>query len=385
MRKDLTKRNHSAKLPVRTARAGRGTRALGGPQSRWARRALVVACLVSPMLSTGCRSGKPGWNLFGRRSEPSAEMLAGSGPTLTYPAPPSAKSTPEAIASIAGGTSPSTPGTPTTPSMGVPGVTPPGGSNPYALAGNQTTPPAYAIPGSTPPPSTAASANPTPSYAAAAANGYAAGGTPVASPGTPTNSVASATNPAGASASAPAPPTTPPSGYQLAGTSPSATPPAAGNSQTETKANAFALPAMNSLTPSRLAGGQKTPGQPASSATEASQPTTPNHASGGGFTLPSGIVATSTSTTQAAPTTPSAAKTAPSTPSDSGTAVAALGNSSTGSSKPEAASSPVPSETDSSPAFQTATATKANSSGAISPAGYTPGSTGATGGYPIQR
>ncbi|GAA4466440.1 hypothetical protein [Novipirellula rosea] len=42
--------------------------------------------------------------MFARRSEPSAEALAGAGPTKTYPAPPSATATPEAIASVAGGT-----------------------------------------------------------------------------------------------------------------------------------------------------------------------------------------------------------------------------------------------------------------------------------------
>ena len=55
----------------------------------------------------------PGMNLFGMRSEPSAAALAGTGPSTTYPAPPSASATPEAIASIAGGTSiPVSPGEP---------------------------------------------------------------------------------------------------------------------------------------------------------------------------------------------------------------------------------------------------------------------------------
>jgi hypothetical protein len=53
----------------------------------------------------GCRAGKSsGSNLFGFNSEPSPEALAGSGPSTTYPAPPSDSATPEAIASIAGGT-----------------------------------------------------------------------------------------------------------------------------------------------------------------------------------------------------------------------------------------------------------------------------------------
>ncbi|TWT95599.1 hypothetical protein [Neorhodopirellula pilleata] len=364
MRIELTKRNLSADQPRRASRA------------RWGKRALLVTCLITPMLSTGCRSGKPGWNLFGRRGEPSAEMLAGSGPTLTYPAPPSAKATPEAIASIAGGTATPTPSTPTTPSMGVPGVTPPGGSNPYALAGNQTAPPAYAIPGSTPPPSTAASASPTPSYAAAAANGYAAGGTPIASGTTPTQSTASANNSTGSVASAPATQTKLPSGYQLAGASPPATTSEKTSTDAAPKANAFALPAMNSLTPSRLAGGQTASGQtPASpSATSAS-----TYANGGGFTLPSGIVA-------APSTTP---PTASATQADIGTAVAALGASPTSTSKPAGASSPLSTDASSSPEFKSATATKSSSTntsaGSVRPAGYMPGSTSASSGYPIQR
>ncbi|WP_146400664.1 hypothetical protein [Planctomycetes bacterium CA13] len=48
------------------------------------------------------------FSMFARRSEPSAEALAGAGPTTTYPAPPSASATPEAIASVAGGTAGST-------------------------------------------------------------------------------------------------------------------------------------------------------------------------------------------------------------------------------------------------------------------------------------
>jgi len=66
---------------------------------------LVFLCAATVTISTGCRS-MPGRNLFGFRKGPSAEMLAGSGPTATYPAPPSTTATPEAIASVAGGTAP---------------------------------------------------------------------------------------------------------------------------------------------------------------------------------------------------------------------------------------------------------------------------------------
>ena len=67
---------------------------------------LMTSCVAVALASTGCRS-MPGRNLFAFRNQPSAETLAGSGPTTTYPAPPSASATPEAIASVAGGTAPS--------------------------------------------------------------------------------------------------------------------------------------------------------------------------------------------------------------------------------------------------------------------------------------
>jgi len=57
----------------------------------------------------------PGRNMFGLRSQPSAETLAGNGPTSTYPAPPSASATPEALASVAGGTASPASKTPSSP------------------------------------------------------------------------------------------------------------------------------------------------------------------------------------------------------------------------------------------------------------------------------
>ena len=53
---------------------------------------------------TGCRSSMPKFNMFGFKREPSAEAIAGVGPTATYPVSPSAGLTPEAIASTAAGT-----------------------------------------------------------------------------------------------------------------------------------------------------------------------------------------------------------------------------------------------------------------------------------------
>ena len=64
---------------------------------------LMTTCVLTGMTATGCTLS--GRNLFMlKKKEPSAEVLAGSGPTSTFPAPPSSTATPEAIASIAGGT-----------------------------------------------------------------------------------------------------------------------------------------------------------------------------------------------------------------------------------------------------------------------------------------
>ncbi|MEE2937658.1 MAG: hypothetical protein VYA84_16835 [Planctomycetota bacterium] len=66
--------------------------------------AVVAACTATLLVSTGCRS-MPGAGLFASRG-PSADALAGNGPTTTYPVPPSHAATPESLASIAGGTAP---------------------------------------------------------------------------------------------------------------------------------------------------------------------------------------------------------------------------------------------------------------------------------------
>lgn len=91
----------------------------------------LTTCVSLSVSLTGCRTGKS--NLFSFRSKPSPEVLAGSGPTTTYPAPPSQAATPEAIASVAGGTgvsptSPVTPGNVAGPAAQVAGL---GGSPSY--------------------------------------------------------------------------------------------------------------------------------------------------------------------------------------------------------------------------------------------------------------
>jgi hypothetical protein len=69
-------------------------------QQQWMLFGLATAVITAG----GCRSSMPQWNLFGFRNRPSAETLAGNGPTTTYPPPPSETATPTAIASVAGGT-----------------------------------------------------------------------------------------------------------------------------------------------------------------------------------------------------------------------------------------------------------------------------------------
>ncbi len=118
---------------------------------------LTSACAATLIALTGCRS-MPGRNLFAFRNGPSAETLAGNGPTTTYPSPPSASATPEAIASVAGGTT-----APNTlpPKYAVPGGQPVTERATAQVAGIDIKP-GYATP---------ASSNSTTNMAAAEANG----------------------------------------------------------------------------------------------------------------------------------------------------------------------------------------------------------------------
>ncbi len=62
--------------------------------------AFTLAALCA---TTGCRS-MPGYSLFSWGRTPSPESMASAGPAVTYPTPPNANTTPESIASVAGGT-----------------------------------------------------------------------------------------------------------------------------------------------------------------------------------------------------------------------------------------------------------------------------------------
>lgn len=66
---------------------------------------VLTTCIALTVCSMGCRGSRLGSSgLLGFGGQPSAEALAGNGPTTTYPAPPSEAATPQAIASLAGGT-----------------------------------------------------------------------------------------------------------------------------------------------------------------------------------------------------------------------------------------------------------------------------------------
>ena len=111
--------------------------------------AVVTTCTLAGMVSSGCALS--GRNLLTlKKKEPAAEVLAESGPTSTFPVPPSSQATPSAIASVAGGTATPPTGSPLPPSQ------------PSRIAGLSASP-GYST--STSPSSTA------PNLAAAQANG----------------------------------------------------------------------------------------------------------------------------------------------------------------------------------------------------------------------
>lgn len=73
--------------------------------------AVVTTCTLAGMISSGCAmSGRSLLTL--KKKEPAAEVLAESGPTSSFPVPPSSQATPSAIASVAGGTAVSATGSP---------------------------------------------------------------------------------------------------------------------------------------------------------------------------------------------------------------------------------------------------------------------------------
>ncbi|WDQ14820.1 hypothetical protein [Rhodopirellula sp. P2] len=344
-------------------------------QTRNAARTLVAHaaigfCVTASIAATGCRSGRPSLNLFGMRGEPSAETLAGTGPSLTYPQPPSSKATPNAIASIAGGTAPattpsgmpggsspnmyaatSTAGLPTVNSTpGVPSTPPASATTPYGAVASQSNgslPPAsYALPGSQTPSQPA-------SYAAASANGYAMGTQPSAS-------------------------------TQTATPRPTAMPPISVPS-TSTPAGAEAI-AAQSGTPASKSNGFTLPG-PEMDAIVAQQPSSSSK-TGSAFSLPSDLMpGPSASTTASSETKSSPAVSAIGLPDNLGESISAtkdrVASAASGATKATAdAAAKAAAAVTEAPAYQTATGSVSGSSNSVRPAGYMPGSTGAASGYP---
>lgn len=274
-------------------------------------------CVVAALSSmTGCRSSLPRMGMFGFRSEPSADALAGVGPTATYPVSPSAGVSPEAIASAAAGTAAPSGLKPQTASLASvsPGAIPP----PSATAGLTTPGGVAQIPNQA-----AAAANgfygnrtlsgsltaSPASYGNVAGQGYTYGQNPAASTATsPVNSPGGGINAIAAGYIPPArPPARPPVSSesvpayaQTTDAVPAITPPA-------TYAASIGYPLPGSPTPQASAPSAVTstsPGftmPPVASTTEAAKPVS----SAGGFTIPPGVIAAPTaavsSTATAAP------------------------------------------------------------------------------------
>ena len=161
-------------------------------------RLLTIGLLAAAGSSLGCRSGLS-WPLASRG--PSSEALAGQGPSTTYPVPPSHQSTPQAIASVAGGTAtpPSAPAAPPSafgtrlasavldaPSAQTPSARTPSAQTPFANSGN----------GNVQTAGLRASTPRTVDYAAAAANGF-----DVPPPPVDANAVSASANPSPADVS----------------------------------------------------------------------------------------------------------------------------------------------------------------------------------------
>lgn len=144
-------------------------------QSRIAKRTtlqrlVISGCALAALSSVGCKTGMsvPGASMLGFKKQPSAETLAGQGPTTTFPVSPSNTFTPNAIASKSAGT-------------GTTNTTVPQGAaaaNGFATT-NATTAPTSA------PPSYAMSGwgNPTSGTQPTTAPGFAPGGTAYQMPG----------------------------------------------------------------------------------------------------------------------------------------------------------------------------------------------------------
>tara|TARA_R110002049_G_scaffold72490_2_gene187037 strand:- start:7487 stop:8428 length:942 start_codon:yes stop_codon:yes gene_type:complete len=285
----------------------------------------VSASIIVTLCSTGCRSGMSRMNMFGLKSEPSAEMLAGNGPTMTYPAPPSESATPQAIASIAAGTTSSSDGPITSPASVADTAT--------AQVAGLDIDPGYVAP--------ASSDSPVSNMAAAQANGIFNAKAP---------SYASAAN------------TAAPSGYQYGGTG------QYGSTSTNSAATTPSpAPSYASTTPASPASAYAQPASISPPADFAIPTSEASSGSSGGFTMPDNMTPSTsmaTTSTTATSTNPASSFATPDT------TVAAAG--------PEHRIATGDFES-SIPAIDTGAPASAPSTSA---GGYTPGSTSGAVGYP---
>ena len=304
-------------------------------------RLLLTAIATSTLMWGGCRS-VPGLKRFARSSEPSADVLAGTGPSATYPAPPSVAATPQAIASVAGGTA--SPKTASIAMVGGPGshsMTSPTTSPQNAQVAGIDVSPGYATPAT--------------NYAAANANGVHKKTSPYTF-GSKTFSPKSAPETS---------PALPVSNYAKAVTSP-------------TNQSSFGMPKTTAPPTTLASSGATTASPPSNYAMPPSPPTVPVSASfggksnsTGGFTLPTNMPSTAT-----ASITPPPASTGTTTASGSFgmPADASLAGSATEFEQR------VHRRPQSTPTYQTADVSGSVPSDSPPQSSYMPGSTGKTSG-----
>ncbi|MCS7465316.1 hypothetical protein NZK35_01350 [Stieleria sp. ICT_E10.1] len=346
---------------------------------------LIAGCAGMIVTVSGCRSAMPKWNMFSWRSAPSAETLAGAGPTITYPTPPGESATPEAIASVAGGTGgPATRNIVTasaqSPNSPVTGFDAVAAANRTASATNR---------------------------AAAQANGFnvasspSTGGVSAARlPGYPNPDAAAPGN----HSSVPAIP----AGYQFGTNAKSAARPEAAASSRYAMPSSYPAPGVPESGSGSASGGYTLPGSSGPGASSSpssgaggfgfpSAGTSNSTTSPGGFALPDSMIntvkaaasgASTTGPTQSQPFTPKPSATSgPATQSIAGP-TASSGFSLPGDATPSApANGPATAKSSASaPSFSTASASLAPSANGSfrtnSSSGYAPGSTAGSGTYP---
>ncbi|MDA8743647.1 hypothetical protein N9N28_03335 [Rubripirellula amarantea] len=330
---------------------------------------ILMVCTLSVFATAGCRGSSKmrSMNPFARNSEPSAELLAGTGPSTTYPAPPSTSATPQAIASIAGGTQ--APSSTTTPSTMPANPMDPSGT--MQVAGFNVSP---------------GTATPQTNFAAAQANGVY--GQPASTPSTATNGLASTNSYPGTSAAKPSPYTFGSKSFE-----PKATPqtaPAVPPTSYASAASSYQAPGSQSLgsqSPSGQSSGNSVPGIPAMggqtpsyeppkmAATTSSTSESNSGPSSGGFSLPSNLPNLGSAISSITPPNSTSTGSAYSLPEESPTMNASIATT------PDTTA---PGATTASYATANAAGSLGgrDSAGTIAPSSYTPGSTGQASGYP---